>query len=300
MVGRLSVVALALCPLGCFIPKDIEFDDFTGTDSLSLTDTLPATITVTSATSIASITATDSATSTTSGHVDESSSDDSSTETDTEGPESVCDPQPEDVEVGVLIDGTPSWEHPHTELEVGCIVTWVGNIGPAALHVGLACEDGVAHTIDVSDVGDLEVATGDTVELSLYIDAPFWANVYVALRKDGELVLAAMDADALPGDGDDGGHPGPGFFAPLDILALHEVCPEEPEETEPCNFICQGCTRDRRLALAFLSIDDADVVFDHGTGQVGDLALTVGDAREHVEVFCTDTPAWHFELVAMG
>jgi hypothetical protein len=298
MVGRLVVVMLAMCPLGCFIPSGIDVDDFTGTD-FPWTDTLPETITVsTSIDTIASITATDSATSTTTGHhPSDTSSDGTETETDTDGPESACNPQPEDVESGVLVDGIPSWEHEHTELEVSCVVTWIGSLGPA-LHLGLACDDG-AHTIDVSDIGGIDVVAGDIVDLSLYIDVPFWANVYVALRKDGELVLAAVDADALPGEEDDGGHPSHEFFAPLDLIVLHEVCPEEPEDPEPCNFVCHGCTRDRRLAITFVDDGEADVVFDHGSGQAGDLAIVVGHAVEHVEISCTDTPAWRFGFVAL-
>jgi hypothetical protein len=300
MVERLAVVMLAICPLGCFIPKDIEIDDFTGTGDFPWTDTLPATITVsTSIDTIESITATDSATSTTSGHhpSDTSSDGGTETETDTEGPESACNPQPEDVEAGVLVDGMPSWEHDHTELEVSCVVTWVGSLGPA-LHLGLACDDG-AHTIDVSDIGGFDVVAGDIVDLSLYIDVPFWANVYVALRKDGEIVLAAVDADSLPGEEDDDGHPPHDFFAPLDLVVLHEVCPEEPEDPEPCNFVCHGCTRDRRLAIAFVDDGEAEVVFDHGTGQAGDLAIVVGHAVEHVEISCTDIPGWRFGFVAL-
>ncbi len=295
MVARHSVVLLAVFPLGCFIPKGIDVDDFTGTE-LPWTDTLPETLTATLSTTTAvtetSLTdGTDTATSTT-------SADTTGTETDsdTEGPESVCDPQPEEVEAGILVDGTPSWDLPHTELDTSCIVTFVGSVGPA-LHLGLACDDG-AHTIDVADVGELDVIAGDIVELSIFVDVPWWANVYVALRKDGELVLAAVDADELPG-ADDGLHPAADFFAPLDIAVLHEVCPAEPEDVEPCNFICQGCTRDRRLALAFIEDGDAEVVFDRGTGQLGDTAIVVGHALEHVEVFCTDTPGWRFDFVAL-
>jgi len=296
MVVRHSVVLLAVLPLGCFIPKGIDVDDFTGTE-LPWTETLPDTLTATLTTTTLSpdTSLTDATESTTSADTSTTTGE-TETESDTDGPASVCDPQPEDVEAGILVDGTPSWDHPHTELDTSCIVTFVGTVGPA-LHLGLACDDG-AHTIDVADVGELDVVAGDLVELSIFIDVPWWANVYVALRKDGELVLSAVDADELPGAGD-GFHPGPDFFAPLDIAVLHEVCPIEPDDVEPCNFICQGCTRDRRLALAFVDDGEAEVVFDHGSGQLGDIAIVVGRAREHVEVFCTDTPGWRFDFVAL-
>lgn len=293
MTGRHIVVLLAVLPLGCFIPKDIDVDDFTGTE-LPWTDTLTTALPTTTLAPDTSLTGTtDTATTTTDADTSTSTGD---TETDTDGPASVCDPQPEEVEAGILVDGIPSWDHPHTELDTSCVVTFVGTVGPA-LHIGLACDDG-AHTIDIADIGELDVLAGDIVELSIFIDAPWWANVYVALRKDGELVLAAVDADELPG-ADDGFHPAADFFAPLDIAVLHEVCPAEPEDVEPCNFICQGCTRDRRLALAFIEDGEAEVVFDRGTGQLGDSAIVVGHALEHVEVFCTDTPGWRFDFALL-
>jgi hypothetical protein len=284
----IASAALLVAVSGCIInAPDLDELLDTGTSDLPIPTTITGTASMSSTTfATTSTTSTDSTEST------------GGSSSETGEPASVCDPQPEEVESGVVVDGKPGWDHEHTELTVLCAVTWVGSPG-VALHLGLACEDG-PHTIDVTDVGPLEVYEGDTVELSLWIDVPWWANVYVALRKDGELVLAAMQADGLPGV-DDGAHPPADFWGPLQVALLDDVCePEADPQDEPCNFICPGtCTHDRRMALAFLDGTEAEVVYDAGSGELGDLVIVVGEAREHVEVFCTDTPGARIGFVAL-
>jgi hypothetical protein len=294
MVQRVGVVLLALGPFGCFIPSGIDVDDFTGTGDLPWTDSLTS---LTASTLDSGSTGHDSVTSTT-VDPDSSTSAGESTTSDTDDPRmSVCDPQPEDVDNLVIVDGLTGGEMSETDIVTACAVTSV-SVEDDMLHVGLACSDGV-HTLDVTDVGPIDLSPGDEVELSLFVDAPWWANVFIALRRDGELVLAVLSADSLP-EGD-GHSPEDGFWSPLRPVALTQVCPEEPEEVEPCHgFICPpDCTRDRRQALAFFTDDDAEVIYDHGSGQLGDLAIVVDSAREHVEVLCTDTPGAFYEFIAV-
>jgi hypothetical protein len=294
MVQRVGVVLLALGPFGCFIPSGIDVDDFTGTDDLPWTDSLTG---LTASTLDSGSTGPDSMSSTT-VDPDSSTSAGESTTSDTDDPPmSVCDPQPEDVDNLVIVDGEIGGEMTETDIVTACAVTSV-SVEDDMLHVGLACSDGV-HTLDVTDVGPIDLSPGDEVELSLFVDAPWWANVFIALRRDGELVLAVLSAESLP-EGD-GHSPEEGFWSPLRPVALTQVCPDEPEEVEPCQgFICPpDCTRDRRLALAFFTDDDAEVIYDHGSGQLGDLAIVVDDAREHVEVLCTDTPGAFYEFIAV-
>lgn len=297
MANRVGVVFLALGPFGCFIPSGIDVDDFTGTSELPWTDTIDSLTITTTLDGTASSTGPDSVTSTTVDPDSSTSAGESTTSDTDDPPHSVCDPQPEDVDNLVIVDGEVGGEISEADIVTACAVTSVG-AEDDLLHIGLACADGV-HTLDVTDVGPIDLTPGDEVELSLFVDAPWWANVFIALRRDGELVLAVLSADGLPDGGGDS--PDEDFWSPLRPIALSQACPEEPEEVEPCQgFICPpDCTRDRRLALAFFTDDDAEVIYDHGTGQLGDLAIVVADAREHVEVLCTDTPGEFYEFIAV-
>jgi hypothetical protein len=281
---------------GCF-KGELDLPDFQLTD---VTGDLPDPTLVTLTTSVGGSISSTSVSSTSVGDDTSSSSDTSETDTDsTTGdlPHSVCDPQPEDIETAVIFDSMIGWEHEPTDLQTSCIVTWVGPLG-TALHIGLACEDG-GHSLDVSDVGPTTLEAGDHVDLSVYIDVPWWANVYVAIHRDGELMLAATDADSLPGDSDNGSDPD--FFAPMQLALLDDVCDIEPIVDEPCQgFICEEpCTVDRRQAIAFLDQHGAEVVYDRGAGQLGPFAIEVGEAIEHVEVECVDTSGARYSFVAV-
>lgn len=292
MVHRIGVVLLAAGPFGCFIPSGVDVDDFTGTDNFPWTESLTESLT---ATTIDSLTTTQGMTSTT-VDPDTGTSDGGSTTSDTDDPPvSICDPQPEGVHTILLVDDMDGSELQDTDSVSSCAVTSV-TIVDELQHVGMACADGV-HTLDFTEVGELDLQPGDVVEFSLFVDAPFGANTYVALHQGGELVLAAMYGAQLPGDD---GAPFEEFFAPLRTVALTEVCEIEPIDDGPCNFICPGsCTRDRRLALAFFEDDDAAVIYDSGAGELGELAIAVDTAVEHAEVFCTDVPGAYFEFIAV-
>jgi hypothetical protein len=283
-----AIVATSGCIQGELDLPDFQLTDVTG----GLPDPTLTTLTTTVSTSISS-----TSVSSTSVGDDTSSSGDTSDDTTTgELPTSVCDPQPEDIETAVIFDSKIGWEHEQTDLVTDCIVTWVGPIG-TALHIGLACDDG-GHSLDVSDVGPTAISPGDHVELAVYIDVPWWANVYVTIRRDGEVMLAAMDADSLPGEGVNGSDPD--FFAPLQLALLDDVCEVEPIVEEPCDFVCADpCTVDRRQAIAFLDGSGAEVVYDRNAGQLGETTIEVGEAIEHVEVDCVDMASAKYSFVAL-
>lgn len=296
-IGWAGVMALTGCVQGKLDLPDFELTDWTSdldTITDAITDTLPDTITdsldptLATASSVSNTSADDSGTGSSTGDIDTTTGD---------LPHSVCDPQPDAIDTAVLVDGTIGWEHEPTAFTTHCVVTWVGSVG-TALHLGLACDDG-PHTLDVTEVGPSALDIGDEVELSVSIDVPWWANVYVVVRRDGEVMIAAMSAEALPGDDDDG--PFADFFAPLQVASLDEVCPiEPPPEPEPCDFVCSDpCTVDRRLALAFFDEEHAEVVYDRRPGELGDTAVEVGSAVEHVEVSCTDVAQAWFAFVAI-
>ncbi len=289
-------MALTGCIQGKLDLPDFELTDWTSDlpDTLTdVTDTIDPTLATVTLTTTEGMSVSSTSVSGTSADDTGSTGDDSTTG---DRPDSACDPQPDDIETAVLVDGILGWEHAPTSLTTTCVITWIGPVG-TALHLGLACADG-SHTLDVSNVGDSALALGDVVELGVWIDVPWWADVYVVVRRDGEVMLAAMSAEALPGDGNDG--PSAEFFAPLQVELLDDVCPIEPSVPEPCNFICSDpCTVDRRAALAFLEGDEAEVVYDRRAGRLGTTAIEVGSAMEHVEVSCADTAGAWFGFVAI-
>jgi hypothetical protein len=295
-LGWIGVMALTGCIQGKLDLPDFELTDWTSDlpDTLTdVTDTIDPTLATVTLTTTEGMSVSSTSVSGTSADDTGSTGDDSTTG---DRPDSACDPQPDDIETAVLVDGILGWEHAPTSLTTTCVITWIGPVG-TALHLGLACADG-SHTLDVSNVGDSALALGDVVELGVWIDVPWWADVYVVVRRDGEVMLAAMSAEALPGDGNDG--PSAEFFAPLQVELLDDVCPIEPSVPEPCNFICSDpCTVDRRAALAFLEGDEAEVVYDRRAGRLGTTAIEVGSAMEHVEVSCADTAGAWFGFVAI-
>lgn len=290
-------MALTGCIQGKLDLPDFELTDWTSDvpDTLTdVTDTLDPTLATVTLTTTEGMSVSSTSVSGTSADDTSSTGDDSTTG---DLPQSACDPQPDDLETAVLVDGIIGWEHAPTSLTTTCVVTWIGPVA-TALHLGLACADG-SHTLDVSNVGDSALALGDVVELGVWIDVPWWANVYVVVRRDGEVMLAAMSAESLPGDaGNDG--PSAEFFAPMQVELLDDVCPIEPTIPEPCDFICADpCTVDRRAALAFLEEDESEIVYDRRAGRLGATAIEVGSAMEHVEVSCADTAGAWFGFVAI-
>jgi hypothetical protein len=291
-LGLVGVMALTGCIQGKLDLPDFELTDWTSDLPDTVTDSLDPTLATLTLTTTEGMSATSR-----SGTGDTSSTGDTSDTTTGEMPRSVCDPQPEDIETAVLIDGVIGWEHAPVSLTTACLLTWIGPHG-TALHLGLACDDG-PHTVEVSNIGPSALEIGDLVELGVSIDVPWWANVYVVVRRDGEVMLAAMTADAMPGEGGNDG-PDEEFFAPLQVEALDDVCAIEPSIEEPCDILCSDpCTVDRREALAFLAGGQAEVVYDRQAGRIGTTVIEVGSAIEHVEVRCADVADAWFSFVAI-
>jgi hypothetical protein len=287
LVG-VGTLAAAGCVQGKLDVPDFELTDWADTipnptlDDATLTDTLdPTVITVTTTQGM-------SVSSTSVGSTDDSTGDD--TTSTTTGDEPVCEPAPESIQTTLMLDGRPAWEHEPTQSTSSCLVSWVGALG-AALHVGLACEDG-PHALDVTRVGPTALEVGDLVELSIDIAGGAWTDMLVAVRRDGELMIAAMSGERLPGDGEPA--PPSEFFAPLFVALLDEVCSDEYEELE------DDCALHlRRHAIAFIDDDDVEVVFDRGTSEIGRLAIAVGDARKYYGDSCPEVPPSWYAFVAV-
>lgn len=290
-MGRGLVVMATLAVGGCIQGKldvpDFELTDWADTipnptlDDATLTDTIdPTALTLTTTQGM-------SVSSTSVGSTDDSTGDDT---TGTTGDEPVCEPAPEAIQTTLLLDGRPAWEHEPGARWSSCVVSWVGTLG-AALHVGLACDDG-PHALDVTRIGPTALDVGDLVELSTDIAGGAWTDVLVVLRRDGEVMIAAMAGELLPGDGDDA--PPSEFFAPLFVALLDDVCADEYEEIE------DDCALHlRRHAIAFIDGDDVEVVFDRGTSEIGRLSLAVGDAREYFGDSCGEVPPSWYSWVAV-
>lgn len=275
LLSGLLVVAVTGCIQGDLDLPEFHLTDVTG----ELPD--PTLVTLTQGTSVSSTSV--------SGTTDDTSSSGEESSTG-ELPASVCDPQPDEIETEVIVDGKLGALIDPIELRTPCLVTWVGTLD-GLLHFGLACEDG-PHFLDVTPIGDTALHTGDVVELGLSIQVPQeqpWANLHVVIRRDGEVMLAAASAERLP---DGPGLPAWDFFAPLDLFTLDDVC--DIEMPTPC-------TVDRRQALAFIDDGEVELVYDRGSGQLGDVAIEVGSAIEHVDVTCADVAdAWYAFVAVRG
>lgn len=207
---------------------------------------------------------------------------------------SVCDPQPTEPRVVVYYDDDPPFDVPHLDFQGTCTVQDVETEGDLT-SFDFSCGE-VSHRLGLGESENV-LDVGDTVELSLFIDSPWWSNLYLKVMRDGVIELAAMHGQALPSGGR--GFPPVGFFAPLSVAEQDGLC--DDEEPWDGSFIGRPCTLDRRLGLAF-ELDGAQAtVLDRTQGTVGPLEVHVGNTVNHVEVSCTDTPgAWREFLVVRG
>lgn len=285
-MGRGFVFATTLAIAGCVQGK-LDVPDFELTD---WADTIPdPTLTDTIDPTVLTLTTTEgmSVSSTSVGSTDDTTGDETGTST---GDEPVCEPAPEAIQTTLLLDGRPAWEHEAGASTTTCLVSWVGSLG-ASLHVGLACEDG-PHALDVTRVGPTALEVGDIVELATDIAGGAWTDVLVVIRRDGEVMIAAMSGERLPGDGQNA--PPSEFFAPLFVALLDEVCSDEYEDIE------DDCALHlRRHAIAFIADDQVEVVFDRGASEIGRLAIAVGDARRYYGDSCTEVPPSWYSFVAV-
>jgi hypothetical protein len=218
-------------------------------------------------------------------------------------PPSVCDPQPEGAPFWLAVD----WDEADpflretVELDVGCVVSSLAS-ADGILSVGLDCDD-AAHTLDVADLGPIDLVVGDTVTLRVHDSQPWWRQVHVVMLRNGAVVVAGMTAESLPEGAGGAFSPAGTFFEPLGVAVEPDVCDPEPlpeDDPEGCMFLCPPvCTQDERQALLFSSGNQSQVVYDGGFGSVDGLALAVGTARAHVQVLCSDTPSARYRFLAM-
>lgn len=211
---------------------------------------------------------------------------------------SICDPQPVGPSLPMQIDGMEVYDTPHLEVFETCEVEDL-RVEEAFLVLDFVCPQG-SHSVSVTAPALPTLGPGDTVELSLYVDSPWWGNAYVKVMHDGDLVLAAMSGESLP----NGGQylPPEDFFAPLTHELLMEVCALEPEaEDDETSFIGEPipCFRERRLAIAFGIGAASTTVFDHNGGSAGGLSIDVGRAIEREDVSCPDTPGGWREFIVV-
>ncbi len=199
--------------------------------------------------------------------------------------DSVCDPQPTEAAPLLLLDEAPLYETKHLEFEGACTVAGILD-EEEVWSFDFECG---ADTFRVS-VGYLypsNLQVGDGVQLSIFIDSPWWGNGYVKVMREGMLEFAAMEGEGLPGGGPS--LPPEDFFAPLSVELRADVCAVEPEWDG--SFIGKPCTRDQRLGLSFTVDDATATVVDLNAGSFGPFDVSVGYTRNYVEVHCTDTPS---------
>lgn len=222
-------------------------------------------------------------------------------------PESVCDPQPEPVTAEFIVDGET---FPQSGgFDQRCTVDGIGEsqqvfvaLSGCKTDLNDPGEPAIEHSLEfeVSPGGPIDLTIGESVRLTYFVDAPWWSNEFVALRREtGALVVAGLIGANLPG-GPDG--PAAEFFAPLQLSRV-EVCPPETvdNDTECGGFICdpvcgEGCTLNQREALRVTWDDTSVDIIDRSAQQWPDQPYwaVVATAVNHVEICCTDTPdRWH-------
>lgn len=226
---------------------------------------------------------------------------DGGTATTTTGePESVCDPQPQEVFAGITVDdGHPPEEPPlNPYVYVDCMIddfTGVGAGGDDMYSLELTCADGPHEVRFRSSILPARPSSGP-LELTVHWSYSSFGgeDVLVVLRYEGQVQLAGGFGPLLPGDGE----VPPDFTSPLSVELLTGVCGIEPEEEHESGFIDSSCFLTERQALRF-SLDGASAdVYDHGRGEVGPLWVVVQHAEQRHEFTCTDIPGHWYQWVA--
>ncbi|MCA9712329.1 MAG: hypothetical protein KDK70_41215, partial [Myxococcales bacterium] len=210
-------------------------------------------------------------------------------------PESVCDPQPQDVHAGIEVDdGEPPDFRPTSPLVyVDCMAEPLSRQGDA-YTLSLTCADG-PHEVRFQSGFVPSGFSSAPLELTVHwTQATFGGgDVLVVLRDAGQVVLAGSRGPLLAGRGD----VPPDLWAPLSVELLPDVCDIEPEVPGDSGFIAP-CFQVQRQALRF-SLDGTSVdVYDHGMGELGPLWVTVEHAEQRHEIACTDTSSRWYQWVA--
>jgi hypothetical protein len=192
-------------------------------------------------------------------------------------PESVCDPQPEPVVISLVVDAV-EWQYEHEESDVvrECSVTSMTGDVASGARILLMCDgDGPrpsSHTLDIvaEPPIDLPIEIGMRTQFRMATFIPWWGDLYVTLRdEEGGLLLGYLSAGQVF-SGCCGVEIDPSMFAPLTVTVKSDVCEPDCYESDSAGFIsshCPSCTYRRALELA--SPDDAVLVYDHGSNEVG-------------------------------
>lgn len=232
---------------------------------------------------------------------------------DTTGPTLLCPPDPDALELMVLLDGEDVDGSIFPQQET-CLVDVVsGDPTDTGLHVELSCTDAdglaIAHTLDVFAAPAFETAlqTGLEVDLIVIGGGP---EQYLAVRdSDGELLLGHFSAS----------HPFEScciivdetLFAPLSLSAATDVCDIRCDEAEQ-SFLPASCPCTASVALDFSAGGATTRIYDHQRDElatdVGLYDIRVDDAyrtRNHDGTECAGpgTPeftSWYDVLLVRG
>lgn len=222
----------------------------------------------------------------------------------TTGDASICEPPLEGVYAAVHVDDPPGAAFESFVLDVSCVVSDIEAPDPL-VAIALDCEDG-PHLLEIFDLGPLDLSVGDEVELRAHLSEPsWWQQTYAILLRDGEVIVAGMNAGAVPEDEAGEGTPAGAFFDPLVIEVVPDVCEPDPpreEGSEGCgadDLVCLTCLRHQRQALRLALGNEEVVVFDANLATLGGLSVVVGHALYIVESPCETHPEGLYRLLAV-
>jgi hypothetical protein len=221
----------------------------------------------------------------------------------TTGDEPICEPPVEGVSAELHLDDLVGSSFEPLVLDVSCVVSGIAQPDPL-VALALDCED-APHVLEISDHGPIDLSVGDAVELRAHLsEVSWWQQTYVILLRDGEVIVAGMNAGAVPEGEAEPGYPAGTFFDPLVLEEVSDVCEPDPpleEGAEGCgeDDLCITCVRYQRLALRLTSGDESALVFDANLLSLGGLSVVVEHALHTVEATCKSYPEGLFELVAV-
>ena len=216
----------------------------------------------------------------------------------TTGPQSVCDPQPEDVIVDVDFDVEFRSGDGEIVLDASCVVDALVQEEPTRLRIDLTCDErGEDVARDVVVISDppvaLPLALADTVHLQVAEVVPIDTGGYecVALRDDEGTLVVGQYQTHCP---DELADPS-AWLAPFALEYRTGVCEPEPYEPPPdCPFIQDQCPgQDERAAFEVEHADESALVHDRTAITLAGYDVRVARAVRHYPMdadFCGPGP----------
>lgn len=209
--------------------------------------------------------------------------DDDEGDESTGGPQSVCDPQPEDIVVDIDFDPDYRGDDAEIAIDAACIVTALVPEEPTRLRIELSCEDRGAQVVAV--VSDpplvLPLAVDDPVRLQAAELHPIDTGDYecLALRDGDDALVVGQYQTYCPVELADPAT----WLAPLAVELRTDVCEPEPYTPPPdCPFIQDPCPgQDERAAFEVLIGDDGGLVHDRTAATIGPYDVRVPHATRH-------------------